>query len=220
MRFLSVFICLIVLASISSLQGQDQKLTFGFQAGPVFSTIKPEPKGAFEPKLRGSFFAGASLNLSLSEQWGIPLELQFSQRGFQYNTEASFIVIDNQLALFRGRVDYRQNYLDLAPKLEFWPVSSLGFAVGPYLSYRLGESVRYEEVIEWTSTKDNELFSDTDFGLSAKLSGYLGSVSVFAAFQYGLTNLSNIILTDANGQSVGTLGAKNRAVFVGVGWRI
>lgn len=220
MQLRTILIGSALLLSAVLAHGQDRDFSVSVQAGPVFSTIKPDLEGVFDPKFRIGFFAGASLNLALSERWEIPLEVQFSQRGFHYNTEAAFIFVDNQIALFRGRVDYRLSYLDLAPKVEFRPIRALGIAVGPYLSVQLSESVRYEEVIEWTSTKDNALFEDIDFGLSAKLSGYLGPVSLFVAYQYGLANISNLILTDDNGQDLGRLGAKNRAVLVGLGWRI
>jgi hypothetical protein len=215
-----LFFCSALLLLASTLRGQDRAFSIAIQAGPTFSTMKPDPSDAFEQKFRIGFFAGANLRWALSERWSVPIDVQFSQRGFYYNSEGTFIIQNGQFALYRGRVDYRLSYIDIAPQIEFRPIQLLGIAVGPYMSYRMGESVKYGDVIDWTSTKDTELFNDTDLGLTAKLSGNLGTVSLFASFQFGLSDLSNIILTDANGQPVQVLGLKNRAFLVGLGYRI
>ncbi|MCB9316747.1 MAG: PorT family protein [Lewinellaceae bacterium] len=215
----SLLFCCAALLLASGLQAQKRTFTVDLQAGPVFSTVKPDPSDAFDAKFRVGFFAGANLCLTFSEKWAVPIAVQYSQRGFQYETEGAFFIQNGQLALYRGRVDYRLGYLDVQPQLEFRPVEALGIAVGPYLSFRLAEQIKLGDVIDWTSTKDDELFASTDFGLAAKLTGNLGPAYLFAAFQLGLSNISNVELTDANGQPMGELGLKNRAVFVGAGWR-
>lgn len=203
-----------------ALYSQEDKLTVTVHAGSMFSTIKPEPKGAADPKWRTGFQAGASLNWQLNERFYVPVTAQFSQRGFYANTESAYIVIDGQIALFRGRVDYRLSYLDLMPQLAFKPVRYLSISAGPYLSWRLGESVRYGDVIDWKSTKDIPLYRDTDLGLAVRLGVHAGPVSVFAGYLFGLSNVaSEIILVDENGQTLGELSAKTRAFHVGAGFQ-
>ncbi|MBK8965381.1 MAG: porin family protein [Saprospiraceae bacterium] len=213
-----LFFCAVLLIA-SGLQAQKPAFSVELQAGPVFSTVTPDPGDAFDARFRTGFFAGANLRLAFSEKWAVPVAVQYSQRGFHYETEGAFFIQNGQLALYRGRVDYRLGYLDVQPQLEFHPVEALGIAVGPYLSFRLAEQVKLGDVVDWTSTKDDELFAATDFGLAAKLTGNIGPAYLFAAFQLGLSNISNIELTDDNGQSLGALDMKNRAVFVGAGWR-
>jgi len=201
-----------------ALHAQERKLSFGVHTGATFSSIQTDWE-AFDPKYRTGFFAGANVRWAISDQWSIPLDVQFAQRGFYYNTTGAYVVLNNQLTLYRGRVDYRSSYVDIVPQVAFRPMEHIGLAVGPYMSLRTAEAVRYGDVIDWTDTKSFSLFKDTDFGLSAKLSGHFGHVSVFAAYQFGLASISDIELTDENGQSLGTLQSKNRAILVGAGWQ-
>lgn len=207
-----------LLIAALSLRGQDRALSFAVHAGATLATIEPE-WDAFDPKYRTGLFLGANVRWAISERWALPIDVQFSQRGYYYNTPGSYIILDNQLAIYRGRVDSRIGYLDVIPQIEFRPIKPIGIAVGPYLSARLAESIRYGDVVDWTSTKDNKLFEDVDFGLSGKLSGNLGPVTVFASYLFGLADMANIPLVDEQGQDLGILAAKSRAVLVGAGWR-
>ncbi|MBK9335135.1 MAG: outer membrane beta-barrel protein [Lewinellaceae bacterium] len=207
-----------LLIAVLSLRGQDGALSFAAHAGATLATIKPE-WDAFDPKLRTGFFVGANVRWAISERWGLPIDVQFSQRGFYFNSPGALIVKDNQVAIYQGRIDFRTGNLDVIPQIEFCPIKQIGIAAGPYLSTRLSESVRYGDVVDWTSTKDDKVFEGIDFGLTAKLSGNLGPVTLFVSYWYGLVDMVNIQLVDENGQSLGILAAKSRAVLVGAGWR-
>ena len=163
MRFLTILLCSTALLCVATLHGQDQAFSFAIQAGPSFFSAQTDPKEAFDSKFRIGLFAGAQVRWALSDKWGIPVDAQFSRRGYYYNTEGAYIFLDNQPAIYRGRVDYQLNYIDIVPQVEFKPIPVLGIAVGPYLSYRLGESVQYGEVIDWISTNDTEFYKDIDF---------------------------------------------------------
>ncbi len=201
-----------------SLHSQDSRFSVGLQAGPMFATIKPDPD-VLDAEFRTGFFAGANARYAFTDQWAVQGDVQFSQRGFYFNTRGTLIVQDGQFATYRGRIDHRISYIDFIPQIEFRPVRQIGIAVGPYLSWKAGESIRYGDVIDWSSTKDNKLFNDTDFGLLGKLSGHIGPVTVFVSYLYGLTNISRIIITDENGTHLGQLSADNRAIAVGAAYR-
>lgn len=209
-----------LLLALPLAQSQDNTFSVMPFAGLTLANAHPEIDLGFDPKYRTGFFAGASLNFPIASKWSLPVDVQYAQRGFFYNTPGAFVQINNQTAVFRGRIDYRLGYLDFAPRLEFWPVQGLGISAGAYLGFRLSESVRYGDLIEWTNTKDLGLFESSDFGLTGRLSGAFGPLTVFAAYQFGLSNISNLEYTDDNGQSLGNLGLNNRSVFVGVGWRL
>jgi hypothetical protein len=209
---------LFILTFALALHAQEQPLSVSVHAGATLATIEPE-WDAFDTKYRTGFFVGANVRWAISERWALPIDVQFSQRGYYYNTPGSYIILDNQLAIYRGRVDSRIGYLDVIPQIEFRPIKPIGIAVGPYLSARLAESVRYGDVVDWTSTKDDKLFEDVDFGLSGKLSGNLGPVTIFASYLFGLADMANIPLVDEQGQALGILAAKSRAVLVGAGWK-
>lgn len=201
-----------------SLYSQDNRFSIGLQAGPLFATVNPDPD-VLEAKFRTGFFAGANARYTFTDQWAVQGDVQFSQRGFYFNTRGTLIVQDGQFAAYRGRIDHRISYIDFIPQIEFRPVRQIGIAAGPYLSWKAGEAIRYGDVIDWTSTKDNKLFNDTDLGLSGKLSGHFGSFSIFVSYLHGLTDISKIIITDENGQFLGQLSAKSRAVAVGAAYR-
>lgn len=211
-------ILVFVLFAISlGAQNQARSWAVTVQAGATVSGISLDWE-AFDPKFRTGFFAGAGVRLAVAERWAIPVEVRYAQRGFYYNTPGTFIVKDNQLAVYQGRVDHRATYLDLVPQIEFRPIRWLGIAVGPYLSTRLGESVRYGEVIGWTDTKESALFDDLDLGLSARLSGHIGPATVFVSYLHGLANSANLPIVDANGVPLGRVAAKGRAVLAGAEW--
>lgn len=207
-----------ILTFALSLHAQEQPLSVTVQTGVSLATIDPE-WNAFDPKFRTGFFVGAGLQWRLSEKWSIPVDLRFAQRGFYHNTSAAYVLIDGQIGVYKGRVDYRATCVDLVPQVAFRPVQFLSVAAGPYLSWRTGEAVQYGDVVDWTSTSSIGVFSDIDFGLSGRLSGHIGRASVFVSYLFGLTEYFNIQLTDENGQELGTLGAKNRAILVGAGWQ-
>lgn len=201
-----------------SLHGQDSRFSVGLQAGPLFATVKPDPD-VLDAKFRTSFFAGVNARYAFTERWAVQGDVQFSQRGFYFETRGTLIVLDGQFATYRGRIDHRISYIDFMPQIEFRPVRQIGIAAGPYLSWKAGEAIRYGDVIGWSNTKDNKLFNDTDFGLLGKLSGHIGPVTVFVSYLYGLTDISRIIITDENGTHLGQLSANNRAVAVGAAYR-
>jgi len=211
-------VLLFLLTSALTLHSQERPFAINVQAGATFATIDPE-WNAFDPRYRSGFFVSAGMQWPLSEQWSIPVDLRFAQRGFQYNTPAAYVLINGQIGVYQGRVDYRTSCVDLVPQVAFRPVKFLSIAVGPYLSWRTGEAVQYGDVVDWTSTTDIGIFSDIDFGLSGRLSGHFGRASVFVSYLFGLSDYSDIQLTDENGQSLGTLSAKNRAILVGAGWQ-
>lgn len=211
-------VLLFLLTFALTLHAQERPFSITVQAGASFSTIDPE-WNAFDPKSRTGFFAGAGIQWPLSDKWSIPVDLRFAQRGFYYNTPAAYVLIDGQIGLYQGRVDYRTSCVDLIPQVAFRPVKFLSLAVGPYLSWRTGEAIQYGDVVDWTSTSSIGVFSDIDFGLSGRLSGHIGRTSVFVSYMLGLTGYSEIQLTDENGQALGTLGAKNRAILIGAGWQ-
>ncbi|TNE69577.1 MAG: PorT family protein [Bacteroidetes bacterium] len=221
MRNLTHFACLLAFLMASALYGQGSRVSGSLFGGAAFSTVHPDPSDAFEPHFRTGYVAGVQIRWMISEHWGLPLNLQLAQRGYYYNTEGTFLLGDNgQLGLYRGRIDYRLGYLEMIPQVEWQPVGYFGIAAGPYLSYRMTEEVQYGEVVDWTDTKEYELYKDTDFGIAARLQATYGRISAFAGFQFGLADISNITLTDANGQPVRSLGLKNRSVSTGLAFRI
>ncbi|MFN0013202.1 MAG: porin family protein [Saprospiraceae bacterium] len=201
-----------------SLHAQERPFAITVQAGATFASIDPD-WNAFDPKFRTGFFVGVGMQWPLSEKWSIPVDLRFAQRGFYNITPAAFVLIDGQIGVYKGRVDYRSICVDLIPQVSFRPVKHLSLAAGPYLSWRNGEAVQYGDVVDWTSTSKFDLFSDIDFGLSGRVGGHVGRASVFVSYLFGLTEYFNVQITDENGQGLGTLGAKNRAILVGAGWQ-
>lgn len=206
-----------VLLFTLSLYSQDTRFSIGVQAGPLFATVKPDPD-VLDAKFRTGFFAGANARYAFTDHWAVQGDVQFSQRGFYFETRGTLIILDGQFATYRGRIDHKISYIDFIPQIEFRPIKPIGIAVGPYLSWRAGESIRYGDVIDWTSTQENNLFNSADLGLSAKLSGHIGPVTVFVSYLHGLADISKILITDENGQSLGILSAYNRAITAGAGY--
>ncbi len=201
-----------------TLHAQERPFSINVHAGATFATIDPE-WNAFDPRYRSGFFVSAGMQWPLSEQWSIPVDLRFAQRGFYRNAVEAYVLTNGQIGLYQGRIDYRASCVDLTPQVAFRPVKFLSIAAGPYLSWRTGEAIQYGDLLDWTSTTDIGIFSDIDFGLSGRLSGHFGRASVFVSYLFGLSDYSDIQLTDENGQSLGTLSAKNRAILVGAGWQ-
>lgn len=200
-----------------SLYGQDRHFHFGVQAGPLFSTVKPDPD-VLDAKFRTGFFAGANAQWAFSKHWAVNGDVQFSQRGYYYNTLGTLIILNNQYASYRGRIDYKLSYLDFIPQIEFRPIRNIGIAAGAFMSWQVGESVRYGDVIDWTNTTQTDLYHDVDLGFCGKLSGHFGPVSIFISYLHGLADISNIVLTDEQGQALGRLEAKSQTIALGAGY--
>lgn len=207
-----------VLALSLSLYGQQGNFSFGVQGGPMFATIKQDPD-LLDPKFRTAFFAGANARYAFGKHWAVQGDVQFSQRGYQYNTPGTPIILNGQLAIYKGRIDQKISYVDVITQVEFRPVKYIGISVGPYVSWKVGEAVRYGDVVGWTKIDDElSLVKDVDFGASAKLSGHFGPATLFVSWLHGLVETSMISLSDENGTSLGWLTTKSRALAVGAGY--
>lgn len=201
-----------------SLAGQQRNFTFGVHGGAIFTTVEQDPE-LLDPKFRTGFFAGANARFAFTEHWAVQGEVQYAQRGYRYNSPGTPLLVNNQLSIYTGRVDQRISYVDIIAQVEFCPVKYLGIALGPYLSWKAGEAIRFGDVIDWTDTKDNGLIDDGDLGISAKLSGHLGPVTLFVSWMHGMLETTKINLSDENGNALGQLTAKNRALAVGAAYR-
>ncbi len=184
----------------------------------MFATVQQDPD-VLDPKFRTAFFAGANARYAFHKRWAVQGDGQFSQRGFHYKTPGTPIILNGQPAIYKGRIDQKIGYVDVIAQVEFRPVKYIGISVGPYVSWKVHEAVRYGDVVGWTKIDDElSLVKDVDFGASAKLSGHLGPVTLFVSWLHGLVETSMISLSDENGTPLGWLTTKNRALAVGAGY--
>lgn len=70
--------------------------------------------------------------------------------------------------------------------------------VGINFGILLDYSIKAEKD-EWTSLKDLEVIKPVDFGMTGCVKGYFGRFFLIASYNYGLSDISKIIFTDANG---------------------
>ena len=214
-----LFHLLALLLVAASLSAQERPLSVSIQAGPSIATVKPAYSEAFDPQFRSGFFAGGTLRWAFAKHWSLPVDLSYAQRGFAYTTASTPLSVNGQWIAYRGKVDYRASYFDVTPQIEFNPIQPLGIALGFYVAWRLAEDIRYGDVVDWTDTKYIPLFKNNDMGLQLKVSGHFKGLLLFAACQFGLASSSDLPITDENGQSLGTMGLKNRSFTAGAGYR-
>lgn len=211
---LSLCIALCGLSSFGILQAQQSSSEFGIKAGlnvgNIVDNLNPPPEH-FEFAHTTFFHAGIFWNHYFNQHWGTGIELLYNQKGGQNKLGLGTPVYSN----YKLRFDY----LSL-PLIAKYRLQNLVLEAGAEMAYKFNLNVKSDLEV-------NEAFVDAiwdqDFevGLLVGLAYHIKKLQIGIRYNYGLSYLSNVAYTDANGEPIGEkLTHNNRVLLFSVGYAL
>jgi hypothetical protein len=179
------------------------QLSIGPIAGLSLSNIKNtfDFSVDYKPVLR--YFAGAQVQYASSERFSIGLTAQYSAKGFGINLDASPFT------------EYRLDYFEIVPFAEYKPVKAIGVILGVNLGYLTGTLVKSED--NWINI-DYGLVEKWDVGALVGVRYYFKNMYAGLSYNRGILPISDIELTNENGESLGEAKQFNKSLQLGVGY--
>jgi hypothetical protein len=198
---------LFFLLALSSLQPLWAQFSLGLEGGLNWSTVQYSGISGVDSKYSPGFWAGVSPRYSFDETISIITDINYSQIGHQ---------IENEPDIENSR--FRDTYWQVSPQLEYKIFDFLGVAAGFYAGFKIDEEQKMPGE-DWLSTKEFDLIKNEDYGLLLAVRSYYKGFFLKLAYEHGLQNINNVVITDENGQLI---DAKtfNRNIQVGVGYLI
>jgi len=151
-----------------------------------------------------NYFAEVRPTYSLGKKWAISTGLQYSVKGYQYQSSLPQVVTGAQY-----------HYLDILPTVEFRLVKWLSIFGGMNTGIRLKE--RYRVANKWGTTPMNSM-NPVDRGALAGLKVSYKNFFVSAHYNRSVISASEIEFTDENGVNLPGVKQLNQNVQVGVGY--
>lgn len=237
-----LFLCVLLLAAISV----SAQVSYGVKAGVgvsryVFSIDDVSLK--LNPGDRTGYYVGGVVNYALNDKVGVQSELLYENGGARLAGDG---VILNWLLdpdpLF-GSMEFKMNThsIVLPVLLKYETSDGLSFLIGPYASYRVKTSVKFNDNLS-NLMLENELYVDDIVSGKAAIKEYLdNSIEKFnygvsigleykmengffvdARFNQGLKNLwddDSESISDVIDTNALKLVVRNSSLMVGVGFR-
>jgi hypothetical protein len=202
---------LLLLFTLNQLSAQ---FTIGVHGGVNASTIKTHgPVTAFypEPEAQVHYFAGINTAYQLCNKWSAGLDVDYAVRGVGYEVtgDADANALSNS----------RRKNLDITPKVSYQLFKNLDLNFGVYCSFLQRHEVQIGDSDDWIEPFAT-YYSKTDVGLAPGLRYQIGRFSLLASGQLGLKKIAAISFTGENGEEIGGRHEKNRALQIGLGYRI
>lgn len=144
---------------------------------PEYGSVKPD----------FNYFFGITSKYNISPKVAIKGDIQYSPKGYKINYYESEAVL---------RAKY--SYIDILPGIEYSLNQNFAVGVGINFGILLDYSIKAEKE-EWSSLKDLEVIKPVDVGMTGCVKGYFGRIFLMASYNFGLSDISKIIFTDANG---------------------
>ncbi|MGN6400139.1 MAG: porin family protein [Flavisolibacter sp.] len=192
---------LLFLITSFALQFGYGQVAFGLKGGINLASIKNEGPGY--GKSRIGFNAGALLQLRLQDKILLRPELLYSVKG--YRTASTQFLEEATVSL---------NYINVPVLVGFQPARNLSLLLGPEFGFL--NSARSK--VGNNTTDVSRIYNDFDIGADLGVAYHFNkNMGLELRYNYGLTNLVNVVYTDPNGNiiEVGNTGA-NRVLQLGL----
>lgn len=193
------------------------QLSIQFLGGANFSNLHIADKEVREltnHKAARGFFGGIGLTYALNPEFKIALEAQYSQKGYQMDLQP---IQRKQLR--------RAHYIDFLPGIQYSPVDFLVVGGGINLGFTFDEKIKFSpETTGLPARQDDDIwqeplsidYDNLDIGVHGLIGVKFKDLMLFARYNLGLTNLSGITITDAQGLPIRTISEYNRNIQVGI----
>jgi Outer membrane protein beta-barrel domain len=157
--------------------------------GANFSNISISKVDFVKPNTATNYFLSARPELGLTENLNIGLDIQFSRKGYNFDIQDS-----------QDIAGYRFQYLDLIPQAQYKIIKELAFYGGLGLAIGLSEKYKINDVWKESVYKINNS-SDFTYILGVRVFP-IEKLSAHLQFASSLTSISDIEITDNQGQTI------------------
>jgi len=160
------------------------------------------------PESRLGYFIEIAPNYQLNEKVSLLMNFQYSEKGYKTRNTTN-----------QDLLKFKHSYIDFMPEVEYNVLDYLAFGFGMYYGIKLNEQFKFEDG-EWTDVGDVEFISSTDFGLTGKVKVNYKNIFWYVRYSLGLNDISNVVFTDVNGQSIDDAKQLNRNLQIGMGYSL
>ncbi|WP_236978485.1 outer membrane beta-barrel protein [Membranihabitans maritimus] len=179
-----------------------------FSLAPSFginlSTLKNTSSSPQNYTVKNGIYAGVQAKYSFTDRLGIILEGQYSQKGFE-----------GTLSTHNHSFEARINYIDILAGIEYKILSFLSFNAGINNGIELSE---YYKTPQDAGRPKISIFESPNLGTWFGTKIHLNKLFLKFHYNHGLTNLGEVVHTDANGNITGTSDQFDRTYQVGIGY--
>lgn len=198
--------CLIILLFNIVFREVDGQISLGFSGGINLPSTRFVKVNASTPSRALFYFVGITPEYHLNSKISILTDIQFSQKGYTvtYNGNG-------------GYYRYRYTYIDLLPQIEYRIQRHISVGLGLNFGFKINEAQNYKNS-EWLSTNELDLTKTFDFGLLGSIKGHFRGFNLFMRYNYGLTNISNLMFTDRDGNQISKAAQFNTNIQIGTGY--
>ena len=158
------------------------------------------------------FFIGLHTKTLISQKSAIGFDVEYSRRGFAVLSELDSFPLTQE-----PRTEFRYTYLDFQPYYIYQLDDRLSFGLGGYIGINIDEEIR-EQGSNWQDINDQETVSGTDYGLLINGRYTINNFTLKIEYNHGLKDVSNLLLTDINGNLIGGAKQKLRNLQVGIAY--
>jgi len=156
---------------------------------------------SFRPYLSGL------VGVSFSEKWGIRSRIVGTSRA-ETNINGGISGVEPST--------FSAYYLDLGVEVQWKPIPTLGFSVGPYYAFDLYEQIEIQGV---TRNFDFRFYDDF-LAIKPAVEAYFGPFVARLDASIGLTPVSRLMYTDSNGQPIGDARRYWNGASIGFSYRL
>lgn len=223
-----VYIILTVCQSAMS-----QKWSFGAHAGVTHAKMlwptKPDIINntlAFdfpETRFRTSIGAGIIADYKFNDKWYSPIQLDIYKRRFAVGTGirgsvATFDAQGNWISIQTEFLEYQVNQFALGGGIGYSFIDQLSIELQPYIHTSLSkQKIKIGDVIDWRV--DDNFKQDFDFGISGYLRGNIDHIYLKAGYQYGLREIEEFSVIEANGGFLYKAAIRNTMLLAIIGYK-
>lgn len=194
----SLLVAVVAILAVTSLNAQENKLTFGVKAGMNLSNFT----GDADMDAKIGFNAGVTMDYAITNEMYVLTGLELNSKGAKQSLEGDKVTMN---------LLYLQLPVHFGYKLQVAEATKLVFHAGPYVGF--GVAGKSSATVDGEKVKEDsfgdEGFKRFDFGLGLGVGAEFGKIGVGLGYDFGLLNI-----IDANGASV-----KNGNFYVSVGYK-
>lgn len=230
-KIASQVLLIINLLLIFSYTTQAQKWNLGARIGMTSTKMLWADKIEDQPwayiqypatQFRQSFGAGISADYKYNNKFYSPFQLDFYSKRFSISVDGGVVQAFDEngqwIAIRADYLDYRLNQLALSGGIGYWFMHQLAIEIQPYFHTSISEQqIKIGKVIDWQ--KDEGFQQDYDFGISGYIRGNFSKFYLKAGYQYGLREITEYSLIDANGAPVGKFPIRNTMFLFLMGYQ-
>jgi len=180
--------------------------SFGLHGGVNYGKIHMDEFPELDSDYTPGLFIGTTIRRQLPKRFGVALDAQFALKASKNSP--------------LGRTNLESQYLEIAPRAEWFFTKNIGVSLGFYAAYLLAQRAEFGNGV-WIRT-DKGLFPPNlwDAGIAPGVSLRFGRAFGFLRYTHGLAAMEKVEFTNDQGESSGTARLFNRYFQAGVGYMI